>query len=56
MDITISPGAKKLIKEYPNTSPLSLPSASVSTDKNNKLETNGDKSVWAQTIRNLLTS
>ena len=39
------PGAKKLIKGYPNTSPLPFPNASVSTDKNNKLETKGDKSV-----------
>ena len=38
MDIIIRPGAKKFIKEKPNTSPLSLPSAKESTDKNNKLD------------------
>ena len=52
----IRPGAKKFMKEKPNTSPLSLPSAKESTDKNNKLETRGEKSVWAHTTINLLTS
>ena len=54
--MAIRPGAKKLIKEKPNTSTLSFHKASVSTDKNNKLDTSGDKSVCAQTIRNLLIS
>ena len=36
---------KKFINEYPKTSPRSLPKAKVSTDKNNKLETNGESKV-----------
>ena len=43
--MAISPGAKKVIKEWPNTSPLSFPIAKVRTDKNNKLETRGDNKV-----------
>ncbi len=54
IDIAINPGAKKLINEYPNTSPLSDPRARVKTDKNRRLETKGDRRVWAQTIKNLL--
>ena len=44
-DIDIRPGARKLIKEKPNTSPLSFPIAKESTDKNNKLEISGERSV-----------
>ena len=36
--MAIRPGAKKLIKENPKTSPLSFPKANERTDKNNKLE------------------
>jgi hypothetical protein len=43
--MAIRPGARKLIKEKPNTSPLSFPRAKESTDKNNKLETRGERSV-----------
>ena len=39
IEMAISPGARKLIKEKPNTLPRSLPKASVSTDKNSKLDT-----------------
>ena len=54
--MAIRPGAKKLIKGNPNTSPLSLPIAKESTDKNSKLDINGESKVCAQTIKNLLTS
>ncbi len=54
--MAIRPGAKKLIKGKPNTSPLSFPIARESTDKNNKLDISGESKVWAQTIKNLLTS
>ena len=51
--MAIRPGAKKLIKGNPNTSPLSLPIAKESTDKNNKLEMSGENKVWTQTLKNL---
>ena len=35
----------KILKENPKTSPLSFPKANERTDKNNKLETNGDNKV-----------
>ena len=56
IDMAIRPGAKKLMKEKPNTFPLSFPIAKESTDKNNKLDISGDSKVWAQTIKNLLIS
>ena len=56
MLIAINPGAKKIIKECPRTSPLSFPRAKDKTDKNNKLDTSGDRSVYCQTARNLLHS
>ena len=43
--MAIRPGAKKLMKEKPNTFPLSLPKAKVNTDKNNKLDTKGESKV-----------
>ena len=54
--IAINPGAKKLIKGEPKTSPLLLPSAKDKTDKNNKLDTSGDRRVCCQTVINLLHS
>ena len=54
--MAIRPGAKKLIKGKPNTSPLSSPIAREIIDKNNKLDISGESKVWAQTIKNLLTS
>ena len=56
IDWIINPGAKNTIKEWPSTSPLWLPSARLNTDKKRRLETRGDKSVWAQTTKNLLHS
>ena len=56
IDWIIKPGARKTIKEWPKTSPLSFPRARLSTDKNNRLDTKGDKSVCAQTTKNLLHS
>ena len=47
---------KKLIKEYPRTSPLLLPKANDKTDKNNKLDTSGDSNVCCHTTKNLLHS
>ena len=38
------------------TSPFSLPIANDKTDKNNKLDTSGERRVWAHTIKNLFTS
>lgn len=43
--MAIRPGAKKLMKGKPNTSPLSFPIASERTDKNNKLEISGENKV-----------
>ena len=54
--IIISPGAKKLINEWSNTSPLSLLKAKVRTERNRRLDTSGDNNVWAQTTKNLFTS
>ena len=56
IDWTIKPGARKTIKGCPRTSPLWLPSARLNTDKKSKLDTRGDKSVWAQTTKNRLHS
>ena len=56
IDITIRPGAKKTINGKPSTAPLSLPIANVRTVKNNKLETSGDRIVWAHTTRKRLIS
>ena len=56
IDWIIKPGARKTIKGWPRTSPLWLPSARLRTDKKSKLDTRGDKSVCAQTIKNLLHS
>ena len=52
----ITAGAKKVIKGTPKTSPLSLPMATESTPKKSNDETNGEKIVCAQTIKNLKTS
>ena len=54
--MAIRPGAKKLIKGKPNTSPLSFPIANESTDRNSKLDISGESKVCAQTTKNLLTS
>ena len=43
--MAIRPGARKLMNGKPNTSPLSLPIASESTDKNNRLEISGENKV-----------
>ena len=51
--MAIRPGAKKLIKGKPNTSPLSFPIAREIIDKNNKLEISGENKVWTQTLKNL---
>ena len=45
--------AKKLMKDTPKTSPLSLPIAKDKTNRKSKADTNGEKIVCAQTIRNL---
>ena len=44
------------MKDTPNISPLSAPIAKDKTNKNNKDVINGEKSVWAQTFKNLKTS
>ena len=54
--IEINPGAKKVIKETPSTSPLSVPKAKDRTSKNSNEEINGEKSVCAQTFKNLKVS
>ncbi len=54
--IAIKPGAKKLMKEKPKTSGLSLPIANVSTNKKSKEVINGEIIVCIATIRNLRTS
>ena len=54
--IAINPGAKKTINGKPSISDLLFPKARDKTNKNNKEEINGDKSVWIQTIKNLNTS
>ena len=54
--IEINPGAKKVIKGTPRTSPLSVPMAKDNTSKNSKDETKGEKIVCIQTIKNLKTS
>ena len=54
--IEINPGAKKVINETPNTSPLSAPIAKDKTNKNNNEEIKGEKSVCAQTFKNLNVS
>ena len=54
--IAIRPGARKLIKGKPKTSPLSFPIAKESTSKNKSEVTSGDMTVWIATIKNLNTS
>ena len=54
--IAIKPGAKKLKKGKPNTSPLSVPIASDKTIKKSKEVTMGESIVWTATIKNLRTS
>ena len=54
--IAIRPGAKKVIKGKPKTSPLSFPMANESTSKNRSDVTRGDIIVWIKTIKNLSTS
>ena len=54
--IDIRPGAKKVTKGTPNTSPLSVPIASDKTNKKSKEDTSGEKIVWIQTTKNLKTS
>ena len=56
MLIAINPGARKLMNEYPRTSPLLFPSAKDNTDKNKRLDTSGDSNVCCQTAMNLLHS
>jgi hypothetical protein len=43
--IAINPGAKNVMKDTPNISPLSAPIAKDKTNKNNKDVINGEKSV-----------
>ena len=52
----INPGSKKVINETPRTSPLSAPIAKDKTSKNSKEEISGEKSVCAQTFKNLKDS
>ena len=52
----INPGAKKVINETPRTLPLSAPIAKDRTSKNKNEEINGEKSVCAQTFKNLKVS
>ena len=54
--IAIKPGAQKLKKGKPNTSPLSVPIASDKTIKKSKEVTMGESIVWTATIKNLRTS
>ena len=54
--MAIRPGARKVIKGKPNTSPLSFPIANESTSKNRSDVTSGDIMVWIITIKNLSTS
>ena len=54
--IAIKPGAKKVIKETPKTSPLSFPIANDKTKRNNRDEISGEKIVCIHTIKNLKTS
>ena len=54
--IEINPGAKNVTKETPNTSPLSDPIAKDKTSKNSKEDIKGEKSVCAQTFKNLRVS
>ena len=54
--IAISPGARKVIKGKPKTSPLSDPIASESTSKNKSEVTSGDIIVCIATLRNLRIS
>ena len=44
------------MKETPRTSPLSAPIAKDKTNKNSKEEISGEKSVCAQTFKNLKAS
>ena len=52
----INPGAKKVINGTPKTSPLPEPIARDNTSKKSNEDTNGEKMVWIQTIKNLKTS
>ena len=54
--IEINHGAKKDMNETPRTFPLSVPMAKDKTSKNNSEEISGEKSVCAQTFKNLKTS
>ena len=54
--IEINPGAKKVIKGTPSTSPLSAPIAKDKTSKKSKDEISGEKIVCIHTIKNLKTS
>jgi hypothetical protein len=54
--IEINPGAKKVINGTPRTSLLSDPIAKDKTSKNNKEDIKGEKSVCAQTFKNLKVS
>ena len=54
--IEINPGARKVIKGTPRTSPLSAPIARDKTSKKSKDEISGEKIVCIQTIKNLKTS
>ena len=48
--------ARKVIKETPSISPLSLPIANERTSKNKSDETSGEKIVCIQTFKNLRVS
>ena len=54
--IAINPGAKKVMKGNPSTSPLLFPIATDKTKRNRREEIMGDKRVWTHTTRNLKTS
>ena len=54
--IAIKPGAKKVMKGKPKTSPLSLPMARLKTNKKRREVISGVIIVWIATIRNLRTS
>ena len=54
--IQISPGARKVIKGTPKTSPLSFPIASDKTSKNNSAEIRGENNVCIHTTKKRNTS
>ena len=53
--IEINPGAKKVIKGTPRTSPLSDPIANDKTNKKSSDEIKGEKMVWLKAILDMVT-